>query len=482
MSPLTIAMLVAAGLLLTSVLASKAATRFGVPALLLFLLIGMLAGSEGIGGIEFEDVELTQSIGITALALILFSGGLDTPWKQVRPVLKAGASLGTIGIIVAAAATGAAAHYLLGFPWPESLLLGTVVSSTDAPAVFAVLRSRGVNLRGRLQPLIELESGSNDPMAVFLTLTLIERIVDPTASLSAFAIGFAQQMTVGALTGIAIGRATVWLMNRIRLEYEGLYPVLTLGVALLSYGVTEGLHGNGYLAAYLAGMVIGNSRVIHRHSLLRFHDGLAWLMQIAMFLALGLLVFPRQLIPVAGVGLTIAAVATFVARPLAVFVALAAANFTWREKLFIAWAGLRGAVPIVLATFAMTASLPGGTTIFNIVFFSVLASVLLQGATIPMAARLLRVVEKPKHEHELGRASDLLMIDLPPDAPSIGRQIVDLALPDDVLILLVYRGEAFFPATGGTEFRAGDRLLLFTSKRSVDEARRVLSEPRDHQV
>lgn len=478
MSPLTISMLVAAALLLTSVLGSKAATRFGVPALLLFLAIGMLAGSEGLGGIHFEDAQLAQTIGIVALALILFSGGLDTSWKDVRPVIKAGAGLATIGIAISTVAIGAAAHYLLRFPWLEGLLLGAVVSSTDAPAVFAVLRSRDVNLRGRLQPLIELESGSNDPMAVFLTLALIGRIMDPTTSLSAFAIAFALQMTVGALAGAAFGRSAVWLLNRIRLEYDGLYPVLTLAYALTAYAVTDALRGNGFLAVYIAGIIVGNSRVIHRRSVMRFHDGLAWLMQIAMFLALGLLVFPRQLLPVANVGLTIAIVTTFVARPLSVFLTLALSRFTWREKLFISWAGLRGAVPIVMATFAMTAKLPYGGTIFNIVFFSVLASVLLQGSTIPLAARLLGVTaDAPAGDAERARHSDLTTIDLEPGAAALGRQLVELALPDDVLVLLVYRANAFFPATGGTTFAAGDRLLIFTSKESIDEARRVFHGP-----
>lgn len=481
MSPLVIALLVATALLLTSILASKAASRFGVPSLLLFLAIGMLAGSEGIGGIEFEDVELTQSIGIVALALILFSGGLDTPWRQVRPVVKAGASLATIGIAVSALTIGVVAHYLLLFPWLEGILLGAVISSTDAPAVFSVLRSRGINLGRRLQPLIELESGSNDPMAVFLTLALISRITDPSAPLLGFAFGFVQQMTLGALAGIAIGHAAVWLLNHIHLEFEGLYPVLTLTIALASYALTEAMHGNGYLAAYLAGMVIGNHRVIHGRTLRWFHDGLAWLMQIAMFLALGLLVFPHQLVPIAGSGLAIALVLTLGARPLAVFLALAASNFTWREKLFIAWAGLRGAVPIVLATFAMTANVAGSMTIFNIVFFTVLVSVLLQGTTVPLAARLLRVGDTAARvEH--GRDSDLLTLEITHGAPVIGRQLVDVPLPEDVLVLLVYRGNAFFPATGGTEFREGDRLVVFTSKGSVDEARRLLSNAGHDQV
>jgi potassium/hydrogen antiporter len=477
MPDLTAGMLIAAGLLAASVLASKAASRFGVPALLLFLAIGMVAGSEGVGGITFVDAGLTQSIGIIALAFILFSGGLDTKWSDVRPVLGAGISLATIAILVSAFAVGLAAHLLLGFPLIGGVLLGAIVSSTDAAAVFSVLRSRGVNLTGEVRPLIELESGSNDPMAVFLTIALIERFVNPGAPLAGFAVSFVLQMTVGAIVGILAGKIAVWLLNAIRLEYDGLYPVLTLAIVLATYAAATGLRGNGFLAVYIAGIVAGNQRFIHRRSVMRFHDGIAWLMQIAMFLALGLLVFPSELASVAGLGLTIALVATFVARPLSVFIALAFSRFDWREKLFISWAGLRGAVPIILATFAMTAQLRGSITVFNIVFFSVIISVLIQGATIPLAARLLRVeAVAPQHDPALHRrlGSDLLAIDLAAGSPAIGRQLVELSLPVETLVLLVYREDSFFAPTGSTVLEAEDRLMVFTDKVSVDEVREIL--------
>ncbi|HKR62261.1 MAG TPA: potassium/proton antiporter [Thermoanaerobaculia bacterium] len=475
MHALTTGLLISAVLLLASILASKAAARFGVPALLLFLGIGMLAGSDGPGGIWFDDVQLAQSIGVVALALILYSGGLDTPWHDVRPALASGLSLATFGVVVSAAIIGGAAYYFLDFPLPYGLLLGAIVSSTDAAAVFSVLRSRGVRLRGRLQPLIELESGSNDPMAVFLTLALIERILKPSAPLLGFFVELVLEMSIGAVAGIALGRLAVWTLNRIRLEIDGLYLVLSLAFVMIAYAATDLLHGNGFLAVYVAGVVMGNRRFIHRRAVMRFHDGLAWLMQIAMFLALGLLVFPSHLAPVAGLGLTVAIVATFIARPVAVFVALSASQFGWREKLFIAWTGLRGAVPIILATFAMTAKLPGGATIFNIVFFSVLVSVLLQGSTIPAVARWLRLSgDAPSDEGAMRRESDLLTIDLQRGAPAIGRQLVELALPSDTLVLLVYRGNEFFPTTGATTFVEGDRLMVFTSKKSVGDARAVL--------
>jgi potassium/hydrogen antiporter len=478
MPDLTTGVLIIALLLLASILASKAAGRFGVPALLLFLAVGMLAGSDGPGGIWFTDAALTQSIGIIALVFILFSGGLDTPWPQVRPVIWAGASLATVGIVVSAAAIGIATYLLLDLPLLSGMLLGAIVSSTDAAAVFAVLRFRGANLRGKLRPLIELESGSNDPMAVFLTIALIERLLNPDASLLKFAGDFALQMSVGAVAGLVAGRIAVWLLNRIQLDYDGLYPVLTVAIVLSTYGLTTILRGNGFLAVYIAGIVLGNNRFIHRRSVARFHDGIAWLMQIAMFLALGLLVFPTQLAPVAGLGLTVALVATFVARPISVFVSLAFSRFAWREKLFISWAGLRGAVPIILATFAVTSNVPGSGVIFHVIFFSVIVSVLMQGSSIPLAARVLRVggelIEPIDASIPARRDSDLLTIDLPPGAPSIGRQLVELDLPADTLVLLVYRGEEFFAPTGGTRFREGDRLMVFTSKRSVGEARHLL--------
>jgi cell volume regulation protein A len=482
MTAIETVMLITAGLLLVSVLASKASSRFGVPALLLFVAIGMLAGSEGPGGIWFDDVALSQHIGIVALAFILFSGGLDTAWRDVRPVLLPALSLSTIGVLVSAAILGWFAHHLLGFSILEAILLGAIVSSTDAAAVFSVFRSRGGKLRANLQPLIELESGSNDPMAVFLTTAIIMRIQHPSMPLLRFLGEFVLEMGIGAIAGILAGRGAVWLINRTRLAYDGLYPALTIALVLLIYAGTASLHGSGYLAVYVAGIVLGNHRFIHRITLTRFHDAIAWLMQITMFLALGLLVFPSRLVSVAWPGVALALVLTFVARPLSVFVALAASSFSIREKLVLAWCGLRGAVPIVLATFPVMAGLPVGGTIFDLVFFSVLVSVLLQGTTIPLVARWLGATEEGAVDTSGfpgRRDSDLVTIAVPEDSPVLGKQLVEIGMPPGTTVLLVYRGNEFFAPTGATMFKADDRLMIFTSKRSVDEVREMLTPTRD---
>ncbi len=282
MPPIEYILLGVAVLLLLSVIASQATGRLGVPALLLFLVIGMLAGSDGPGGIYFDDPWLAQSLGVAALAFILFSGGLDTRWEDVRPVLWKGVALSTLGVFITAILVGWFATTALDFSWLEGLLLGAVVSSTDAAAVFSVLRSRNVSLKGQLKPLLELESGSNDPMAVYLTIGFIQLLSQPAASMMDLIPLFLQQMTLGAAFGYGIGKAMVWIVNRVRLEYEGLYPVLTVSLVLLDYGATSALGGNGFLAVYLAGLVMGPSDFIHKRSLMRFHDGLAWLMQIAM--------------------------------------------------------------------------------------------------------------------------------------------------------------------------------------------------------
>jgi len=377
--------------LLVSVLVSKVSDRFGIPALLLFLVVGMFAGSDGPGGIHFDDPALAQSIGVVALVLILFSGGLDTEWKAVRPVMRESLLLATLGVLLTAVAVGLCAKFLLGVPLVQGLLLGSIVSSTDAAAVFSVLRSKGISLKGRLKPLLELESGSNDPMAIFLTVGMIEIITQPDLSPLSLVVIFLRQMIVGAVLGLAMGQVTLWLVRRLRLGYEGLYPVLTLAMVLLTFGLTAVLGGSGFLAVYLAGIVIGQPEYAQKRGLLHFHDGLAWLMQITMFLTLGLLVFPSRLWPVAGVSLITALCLMFLARPLAVFVGLFPSALSWREKVFVSWVGLRGAAPIILATFPSLAHLPEADLIFHVVFFVVLTSVLLQGASIAAAARLLGV-------------------------------------------------------------------------------------------
>lgn len=338
-------LLILTALFLTlSIIASKVAARSGVPVLLLFLGLGMLAGSDGPGGIFFDNAWLAQTVGVIALVLILFSGGLDTQLSDVQAVLRPGLSLATIGVIVTACCVGVFMHLTFGFTLYEGILLGAIISSTDAAAVLTLLRGRGIHLKARLKPLLELESGSNDPMAVFLTVGMIQLIQNPNTSPLVLIPLFVVQMSLGALAGFIIGRGGAWLINRLRLEYDGLYPVVTLAAALLAYSATTLVGGNGFLAVYLAGLLMGDHKIIHRNSLRRFHDGLAWLAQIAMFLTLGLQVYPSRLLPVVQQGLLVALFVIFVARPLSIGLALLASRrLNWRKRLFVAWVGLRGA-------------------------------------------------------------------------------------------------------------------------------------------
>jgi len=477
-------------LLLLSVIASKASGRLGVPVLLLFLIIGMLAGSDGPGGIHFDNPWLAQSLGVVALVFILFAGGLDTEWASVRSQLGRGVMLSTLGVAITAGLVGLFATTVLGMSWPEGLLLGAIVSSTDAAAVFAVMRSRYVSLRGPLTPLLELESGSNDPMAVFLTIGMISLITGASSSVTDLVPMFIRQMVLGAAIGYGMGRLMVVLVNRLRLEYDGLYPVLTLSLVLLTYSGSAWLGGNGFLAVYLAGLMMGNSDFIHKRSLLRFHDGLAWLMQIAMFLTLGLQVFPTQLVPVAGTGLLLALFLMVCARPLAVFLTLAPTSLTLREKTMVAWVGLRGAVPIILATFPLLAGIPQATLIFNLVFFSVLMSVLLQGTSIPLVARWLKVDEplqrrlnaSPVWNAPTGLKSGLVEMTIPESSVVVGERLIDIGLPKSTLVILIGRkGQCFVP-DGSTMLEANDSLLVFTDQassfrlRAMLEARRHVAE------
>ncbi|GMV51401.1 MAG: K(+)/H(+) antiporter NhaP [Nitrospirae bacterium] len=465
----------ASGLLLLSVIASKASGRIGVPALLLFLVIGMLAGSDGPGGIHFDNPWLAQSLGVVALTFILFAGGMDTIWSQVKPVLGPGIALSTLGVALTAALVGWFAIAVLDMSWVEGPLIGAIVSSTDAAAVFAVMRSRYVSLRSPLKPLLELESGSNDPMAVFLTLGLITLITGASHSPLELIPMFVRQMTLGAVIGYGAGKLMVLSVNRLRLEYDGLYSVLTLSLVLLTYSGSAWLGGNGFLAVYVAGLMMGNSEFIHKRSLVRFHDGLAWLMQIAMFLTLGLQVFPTQLVPIAGSGLLLALFLMVVARPVAVFVTLVFTKLTFQEKTMVAWVGLRGAVPIILATFPLLAGVPQAGFIFNLVFFIVLTSVLLQGTSIPLVARWLGVDEpwqprleaSPVWDAPTSLKSGLMEVSVPASSTAIGKRLVDLGLPKSGYVLLIARQGRSFVPDGGTVLEAGDSLLVFADHPSA---------------
>ncbi len=383
--------LIASALLLLAVLSGRVAGRIGVPPLLLFLLIGMLAGSDGPGGIYFDDASATQLVGTLALTLILFSGGLETRWRQVRPALWPAIALSTVGVLLTAALVAWYATLVLGFSPLEGLLLGAIVSATDAAAVFAVIGGSALRLRGRLLPILELESGTNDPMAVFLTVGVTELLAHPHTAPASLMLLFAQQMGVGAALGLGLGFGVARLLTRLRLGTSDLAPVFLTALALFAFGLTATLGGSGFLAVYLVGLVIGNSAREMLPQLSGFQAGLATLAEIIMFLTLGLLVFPSRLLPIAGVGLLLTLFLTVIARPLSVFVGLALSSLGWREKAFVSWVGLRGAVPIVLATFPLLAGVGHAGEIFDLVFFVVLASVLLQGTTINLASRLLGV-------------------------------------------------------------------------------------------
>ncbi|PXA98492.1 potassium/proton antiporter [Nostoc sp. 3335mG] len=386
------ALLLVGVLLLTTVLAGNLSSRFGLPALIGFLGLGIFAGTNGPGGIAFDDFAAAQAIGITSLIFILFSGGLDTDWKDVRRVAGPALLLATFGVCISAAIVALSAVLLLNVGVQQAALLGAIIASTDAAAVFAILRSTGLDLHGDVPALIEVESGSNDPMAVFLVGAVLLFMADPDASPIQLLPQFAVQMGMGAAVGLAIGCGVPSLLKRGAARQGGLAFVISLAGALIAFGAAELLSGNGFLASYVAGLVAGNQVYPARRTVSKFQDGLAWLAQVAMFLTLGLLVTPSQLGPVIGAGVAITMILMFVARPASVLLCLAPfRSFGWRSKIFISWAGLRGAVPIVLATFPIVAGVDGAFTIFNIVFFVVVLSSLIQGPTMKWMARSLKM-------------------------------------------------------------------------------------------
>ncbi len=455
-------------LLLLAVLASKASGKLGLPALVFFLLMGMLAGSEGLVGIYFDNPWLTQLAGTVALAYILFAGGLETHWEEVHPVLRPAISLSTLGVLLTAISVGLFVTWVLDWSPVEGILLGAIISSTDAAAVFTILRARETRLTGRLEQLLELESGSNDPMAVFLTIGLTRLVADSSSSVLSLVPMFLVQFAIGGALGWLMGKGGALLLNNIRLKEQGLYSVLTTSLVVMIYGATTSLGGNGFLAVYLAGIVMGNTPFVHRRSLTRYHDGLSWLLQIAMFLVLGLQVFPSQLTGLVLTGLLLAAFLMFVARPLSVAVSLLGSPFSLREKTMVAWVGLRGAAPIVLATFPLLAGLEKANQIFNLIFFVVLVSVLLQGTTLPLVGRLLKVNSSASQEEGGSFAEDffekyqgdLKEFGISKESPAQAKRIVDIDLPSNVLLVLIKRGEVVIIPRGDVVLQAGDRVLV----------------------
>ena len=457
------------------VAASRLAARLSVPALLLFLTVGMVFGSDVTGWIDFGDYGLAKTLGSFALALILFDGGLRAGWPVIRPVFRMSLSLAVVGTLVTAALTGLVAAPLLGISTLEGLLLGAVLSSTDGAAVFALLR--GSKLSRRVERTLEGESGFNDPIAVLLVLVLIEAITAPDLAASAIVWKVVAELGFGAVIGLAVGRLGMSGLKRLHLESAGLYPVATFALAAISFGAADSVGGSGFLAIYVTGLLLGGFAMPARRTVLSFHDGLAWLAQVSLFLMLGLLVFPGRLGEIALEGAIITFVLVFLARPLATLVSLAPFRLPGREVFLIGWAGLRGAVPVVLATFVVVGGVPDATSTFDIVFFAVIFSTLIQGATVgPLAKRLGLVHDgattpvDPPAAAALERLDAHLLTFTVTDGDAIaGRLVRELGLPRLALVNLVVRGDSAFPPRGATRIEVGDELHIIVGDEADDE-------------
>lgn len=463
-------LLIGSILLLISIFAGKTSYRFGVPTLILFLLIGMLAGSEGIVGIEFNDLQIAQFIGIVALNFILFSGGLETNWKTIQPIVWQGVTLSTLGVLLTASSVGIFVWSITDFTIYEGLLLGSIVSSTDAAAVFSILRSRSLALKSNLRPTLELESGSNDPMAYVMTITFLGLVINPDQEIWNVLPIFFRQMIIGGLAGFFFGKMSKYIINKISLDFEGLYPVLVMALMFISFSATDFIGGNGFLAVYLCAVYLGNQDLIHKKTILKMFDGLAWLMQIVLFLTLGLLVYPSHIVPVLGIGLLISLFLIFVARPLSVMIGLLPFKMKLRRRFYISWVGLRGAVPIVFATYPLLAGIDKADMIFNIVFFVSLTSVLFQGTTLSIVAKWLHVALPGKVKIRTpvdlmlsdSAKSEIVEIMLLPDNPNVGKRIVSLDFPKNAIIAMIKRDEKFLTPKGLTILEPNDVLIILT--------------------
>ena len=460
-------LLVVGALVAAAALFSRTSGRAGLPIMLGFIAVGVLAGSEGLGGIAFENYALTLRVGTLALALILFDGGLHTPRAALRAAIRPAAVLATVGVAGTAALVAVPAH-LLGFEWLQAFLLGAIVASTDAAAVFSVLRSSGVQLRRRVGMALELESGINDPMAVLLTLGLTAAAVGRAPSLPAAIVDGVLQLVVGAVGGAAIGWLGGFVLARVQLAASGLYAVLTVALALIAFAAPTLVHGSGFLAVYVAGVMLGNSRLPYQGGLSHVHDALAWLAQVGMFLLLGILAVPSRLAAVASVGLGLGLFLA-VARPVVVFLCLLPFRLPWRESIYIGWVGLRGAVPVILATFPVLAGVAGASRLFDVVFFIVVVNALVPGWTVPRAARLLRVGDDappaPPAVVEIHSnrplQGDVLSFLIEKASAVAGSPISELPFPEGAAVMLIVRGSTLIPPRGSTVLEPGDHVHVF---------------------
>lgn len=472
-------LLIGSILLFVSIIVGRTGYRFGVPALLLFLVVGMLFGSDGLG-LEFHNAKEAQFIGMVALSIILFSGGMDTQYADIKPILGPGILLSTVGVFLTALFTGLFIWWLSGMSWTSiafplttSLLLAATMSSTDSASVFAILRSQKMNLKHNLRPMLELESGSNDPMAYMLTIVLIQFIQSDGLGIGNIFVSFIVQFIVGAVAGYALGKLTILMLNKLNIDNQALYPILLLSFVFFTFAITDLLHGNGYLAVYIAGMIVGNNKIMYRKDIYKFMDGLSWLFQIIMFLCLGLLVNPHEMLEVAVVASLIGVFMIIIGRPLSVFLCLLpfGKKITLRSRFFVSWVGLRGAVPIIFATYPVVAQVPGADAIFNIVFFITIVSLIIQGTTVSKVARLLKLsTPLQKTGNDFGVElpdeidSDLRDITVTPEFISHGNTLKEIHLPKGTLVMIVKRGGEYLIPNGSLKLQVGDKLLLISEK------------------
>ncbi|MBR8462720.1 potassium/proton antiporter [Campylobacter sp. faydin G-140] len=454
-------------LLLASIFMSKISDKFGIPSLLVFLFIGMLAGSDGLLGVQFDNQYIAQNVGMIALIFILYAGGLDTNFNSIKPVFGRALTLATLGVVLTAVCIAPVAKLLLGFDWLEAFLLGAIISSTDAAAVFAILRAKKISLKNNLAPLLEFESGSNDPMAIFLTMSIVQMIsLSTMPTLTDWITTLCMQFGIGILIGYLFGVALPSIFNKLRLDNWGLYPVFSIAWVLLLYTLCFKVGGNGYLAVYIAGIFINKKEFVHKKNLIGFHDGIAWTMQIVVFLTLGLLVYPSQLPGIALFAFILAMWLTFIARPVGVFVSLVFSRYKINEKLFVSWVGLRGVVPVVLATYAYVDGIEHANMIFNIIFCMVLISIFMQGMSLGLVAKKLKVNEEQQIEPiKATENSPILTYALRQHtihfgSKLIGKNLAELELPEKFLIILIKRKNEYVKASGSSIFEEGDLLLI----------------------
>lgn len=475
--------LLASILIVFGIVSSKISARLGLPVLVLFLLVGMIAGEAGIGGIKFDNTQMAHALGSLALAIILFDGGLQTPLASIKQVWKPASILATLGVAITSVITGLAAAYILDVPLYYGLLIGAIVGSTDAAAVFSLLRNAGIHIKPRLKSTLEIESATNDPMAIFLTVGLLEIMVNDLEPGTGLLMLFIKQMGLGSLIGLAIGWVAVKIINKIELTTSGLYPVMVLAFGLLGFGIAANLGGSGFLAIFIVGVVIGNSNFVFKRTTFLFHDGLAWMSQITMFVVLGLLINPLTLLDVWWQGLLIAAALIFIARPVAVVPVLKMFGFNSREITLVSWVGLRGSVPIILAIYPLIYGLPNAPLIFSVVFFVVLISATVQGSTLPWVAQKLDLTEPPP---PIPAASleitalnevdaEIVEYTLAPHSRAAGRRLSQAALPEGTVVAMITRGKNVIPPRGSTQLRDGDHLFIVTKPETRSFIEQVFS-------